>query len=151
MLHRLPVPSYTSICFDQFLITTPSGTRWDLSHFEVLLLLATGGVGAYNLPPHWASNDVILAFSDIYFEVVQDETWAISKCYTLSLIIWFCSFHNKNYVALFPEFCFLPLCWWSSDAILLVEQCRSCIRNCPQPLRPFEEKRPTDFKQKWST
>ena len=42
-----------------------------------------------------------LLFSDIYFEVLD----------TLSLIIWFCNCHNnKNYVALFPEFCSLPLC-----------------------------------------
>ena len=25
MLRRLPIPSYTSFCFDQFLIVTPSG------------------------------------------------------------------------------------------------------------------------------
>ena len=37
MLHRLPVPSYTSFCFDQFLIATPSG-------------VATGVFGGYNPP-----------------------------------------------------------------------------------------------------
>ena len=43
----------------------------------------------------------LLLFFDIYFEVLDAS----------SLIIWFCNCHNnKNYVALFPEFCALPLC-----------------------------------------
>ena len=63
----LPVPSYTSFCFDQFLIASPSGVATE------------GGLGVTT--PHLASNDVILiTFSDIYFEVLQDKTCAISKC-----------------------------------------------------------------------
>ena len=56
-------------------------------------------IPGYNTPLR--SNDVILSSSsDIYFEVLD----------TLSLIICFCNcYNNKNYAALFPEFCSLLL------------------------------------------
>ena len=56
--------------------------------------VVTKGGGGLQLP-HGASNDVIVT-SDTYFQVLD----------TLSLIIWFCNCgNNKNYAALFPEFC----------------------------------------------
>ena len=60
--------------------------------------------GGLQPSPNRTSNDVILTFSDIYFELLD----------ALSLIIWFRNCHNtlnKNYVSLSPESCSLPLCY----------------------------------------